>query len=238
VIDLHCHILPGLDDGALDLADAVGMARQAAADAITAVCATPHIRSDHDVRIRELAERLGTLTGAVGAAGLAVELLGGGEVAQPVADSLTDEELRLVSLGGGRRWILLEPASGPLSDGLAATVDALAARDFSCVIAHPERHLAADLPERLGKLARAGALVQVTAADVESGPAADALLGLVADGLAHVIASDAHSSHRGRAVRLSGAFARMRAAGVPEARVRWMAVDVPRAIVRGELIPS
>jgi hypothetical protein len=45
-----------------------------------------------------------------------------------------------VSLGGGGRWILLEPRPGPLSDSLTETVDALAARGFSSLIGHPERH--------------------------------------------------------------------------------------------------
>ena len=58
MIDLHCHILPALDDGARDLADSVAMARQAEADGIQIVCATPHIRSDHDVQVDELEERI------------------------------------------------------------------------------------------------------------------------------------------------------------------------------------
>jgi tyrosine-protein phosphatase YwqE len=49
MIDFHCHILPGVNDGAIDLADSLGMARQAAANGIASVCATPHIRRDHDV---------------------------------------------------------------------------------------------------------------------------------------------------------------------------------------------
>jgi tyrosine-protein phosphatase YwqE len=56
VIDLHCRILDAIDDGARDADDSVGMARQAEEDGIEAVCATPHIRHDHDVRIEELAE--------------------------------------------------------------------------------------------------------------------------------------------------------------------------------------
>ncbi len=234
MIDLHCHILPGLDDGALDVADSLGMARQAARDGIAAICATPHIRHDHDVRIGELAERVRRLAEAVAAAGLAVRILPGGEVAEPGAPALSDEDLRRVSLGGGGRWILLEPRAGPLTDALGETIDALAARGFSCLVAHPERHLVEDLPERLADAARRGALVQVTAALLEEGPAADALLDLVARGLVHVVASDAHSSHGGRPVRLSGAVERMRAAGIPEARVRWIAEEVPERIVRGE----
>src|SRR5271167_1695874 len=59
VIDLHCHILPELDDGALSLDDSVAMARQAEEDGITVVCATPHIRHDHEVCIEEIASHVG-----------------------------------------------------------------------------------------------------------------------------------------------------------------------------------
>jgi protein-tyrosine phosphatase len=233
-IDLHCHLLPGVDDGAVDLADSVAMVSQAAADGIAAICATPHIRQDHDVRIAELPDRVAEVARAAVDAGLPVEILGGGEVAETIAARLSDEELHAVSLGGGGRWILLEPRPGPLSASLAAEVDALAARGFSSVIAHPERHLAADLAEQLAAAVRRGALVQVTAALLEDGPAFDAMLGLAHRGVVHVVASDAHSSHGGRPVRVSGALARLRAGGVPEAVVRWMAVDAPEQIVRGE----
>jgi tyrosine-protein phosphatase YwqE len=212
------------------------MARQAERDGIAAVCATPHIRHDHEVRIGELGGRVARLAAAVEAAGLAVQVLPGGEVAEPGATALSDEDLRRVSIGGGGRWVLLEPRAGPLSDSLAATIDALAARGFWSLVAHPERHLTEDLAERLRDCARRGGLVQVTAALLEDGPAAGALLDLVADGLVHVVASDAHSSHGGRPVRLSGAVARMRSAGVPAARVHWIAEEVPAAIVRGERV--
>jgi protein-tyrosine phosphatase len=233
VIDLHCHILPGVDDGAIDLADSLGMARQAAADGIAGVCATPHIRHDHDVRIAELPGRIERLTRAVREAGVPVTMLPGGEVAETIVDRLSDDELRAVSLGGGGRWILLEPRPGPLSDSLTAAVDRLADRGFSPLIAHPERHLATDLAERLAAAISRGALVQATAALLEHGPAADAMLGLVGAGVVHVLASDAHSSHGGRPVRLSRAFATLRAAGVPAARIRWMAEEAPAAIAAG-----
>jgi protein-tyrosine phosphatase len=233
MIDLHCHILPGVDDGAIDLADSLGMARQAAADGIASVCATPHIRHDHDVRIAELAGRVDRLARAVREAGVPVTVLAGGEVSETLVDRLSDEELRAVSLGGGGRWILLEPRPGPLSDSLTAAVDRLVGRGFSPLIAHPERHLAADLAERLADGVRRGALVQATAALLEHGPALDAMLGLVGAGVVHVVASDAHSSHGGRPVRLSPAFATLRATGLPAARIRWMAEEAPAAIVAG-----
>ena len=127
MIDLHCHILPALDDGALDLADSVAMARQALRDGIEVVCATPHIRDDHDVRIDELPARVAELQRELDRLGIGVRIAQGGEVAQFAADGLSDEHLRGVSLDGGG-WILLEPAPGALADELPPLVERLARR--------------------------------------------------------------------------------------------------------------
>jgi protein-tyrosine phosphatase len=234
VIDLHCHILPGVDDGALDLADSIAMARQADADGVALVCATPHIRHDHDVRIAELPGRVAELNGALATAGITTRVLPGGEVAETIVERLGDGELRALTLGGGGRWILLEPRPGPLSDSLTTTVDHLAARGLRCVIAHPERHLASDLVERLAATVRRGAVVQVTAALLEAGPAVEGMLALARAGVLHVVASDAHSSHGGRPIRLSGALARLAQVLPVSAHVDWIAHEAPRAIVAGE----
>lgn len=233
MIDLHCHLLPGVDDGALDEADSVAMARVGEHDGVAAICATPHIRHDHDVRIAELTGRVARLQSAVDRAGVGVRVLRGGEVAETIVERLTDEELRAVSLGGGGRWILLEPRPGPLSQTLTATIAQLAARGFRSLIAHPERHLAEDLQARLAGAIAAGALVQGTAAHVESGPAAAGMRELARRGLLHVVASDAHSSHGGRAVRLSGALARLGDVGLLAPHLDWIAREAPAAIVAG-----
>ena len=82
MIDLHCHILPGIDDGALDLADSLAMARIGAADGIEVIAATPHIRHDHDVRIGELAGRVEELNEELRGAEIPVAIVTGGEVAE------------------------------------------------------------------------------------------------------------------------------------------------------------
>ena len=235
MIDLHCHVLPGVDDGALDLADSLAMARQGAGDGIEAICATPHIRHDHDVRIAELPERLAALRDALRTARVAVEVLPGGEVAETIVDGLTPDELWAVTLGGGGRWILLEPRPGPLSTTLIAAIDRLADRGFSAVVAHPERHLGPGLFTRLRQAVDRGALVQVTAALFEREPTRTGMLELADRGLVHVLGSDAHSSHGGRPVALSGALAQLRASRLGP-YVDWIAAVAPRAIVRGEPI--
>src|SRR5438477_5852932 len=93
LIDLHCHILPALDDGAIDLADSVGMARQAESDGIEIVCATPHIRPDHDVRVDELEARVEAVNEALVREGVSTRVRLGGEVAELEVERLDDEFL-------------------------------------------------------------------------------------------------------------------------------------------------
>jgi protein-tyrosine phosphatase len=232
MIDLHCHILPGVDDGSLDLADSLAMARQAVNDGIERVCATPHIRHDHDVRIEQLAGQIEQLNRALRDEGLPVEVLQGGEVAETAVEALSEEELGRVALGGGR-WILLEPAPGPLSDTLIARVGHLAERGHRTLIAHPERHLSADMYERIAALIVEGALVQATADFFLRERFADGMRMLAEQGLIHVLSSDAHSSHGGRPLHLREAFGVLAEIGATALHLEWMRNAAPRAIVDG-----
>lgn len=232
MIDLHCHILPALDDGARDAADSAAMARQAAADGIEAVCATPHIRHDHDVRIASLAGRVEELNARLAAEGVAVEVLAGGEVAEMALEGLTEEELAAVALGGGD-WILLEPAPGPLGESLVRRVDHLAERGHRALIAHPERHLSADMFERMAALVAAGALIQATADFFLREEIAAGMLAMAERGLVHVLASDAHTASAGRPVRLRPALERLGEVAAVAPHLEWIAETAPAAIVRG-----
>ena len=234
MIDLHCHILPGLDDGARDMADSIAMARQGEADGVTTVCATPHIRSDHAVLVDELPGRVAEVNAALEAEGLALRVVVGGEVAEPRLPELRDDELRAVTLGGGGRWILLEPAAGPIGDGLVEAVERLALRGFGAVIAHPERHAGADIAERLHDLAGAGALVQLTAALLDDPGAEEWVLGLARRGLVHLLASDSHSAHFGRPLAVARGFERLRAVELVRPHLGWMAETGPAGILRGD----
>jgi protein-tyrosine phosphatase len=235
LIDLHCHILPGLDDGALDLADSVAMAHQAEHDRITTICATPHIRDDHDVRIDELAARIAELQGELDRRGVGVRIIQGGEISQLSADRLSASHLREVSLGGGG-WILLEPAPGPIADALPALAERLGERGMRTIVAHPERHAGLGFERYLRELTARGCLIQWTAAfiaDRNADDIDDPILRLAREGLVHLLASDAHSSHGGRAVRLSSGFERLHAA-CPAEHVAWIAEEAPAAVLRGE----
>jgi protein-tyrosine phosphatase len=234
VIDLHCHILPGIDDGALDLADSLAMASVAAADGIEVIAATPHIRHDHDVRIPELAGRVEEINEALRGADIAVVVVAGGEVAETALERLDEDELRAVSLDGAG-WILLEPRPGPLGDSLLDSVDRLHEMGFRALIAHPERHLSDDIAERIGRLIERGALVQATAAYLVGGEERQGMLALARRGLIHVLASDAHSSHGGRPLRISEGLAALEGVEILRPHLDWIAEEAPAAILRGDV---
>lgn len=233
MIDLHCHILDAIDDGARDADDSVGMARQAEEDGIEAVCATPHIRHDHDVRIEELAGRVRGLNARLEQELVAVRILQGGEVAETAVEGLGEEELARVALGGGN-WILLEPAPGPLGDSLLRRVAQLRERGYRALVAHPERHLSADMFERMAALVAEGALIQATADFFLRGRTAVGMLAMAERGLVHILSSDAHSVLGGRPVRLSPALEKLRQVELLAPHIEWIAETAPRAIVNGE----
>ena len=233
-VDLHCHILPGLDDGARDIDDAVAMARQAQADGIGTICATPHIRHDHDVRIAELPERVAELVSAVSQAGCDTRILVGAEVAATALAGLEERELAALSLGGAGRWILLEPAPGPLDDRLERAVDSLRVLGFRALVAHPERHLVPDLLERLRRLVVRGSLVQGTAAFLTDEASRSGMLALARAGVLHVLGSDSHSSLAGRPVALAAALEVLQTVEPTSTFLDWVSRTAPQAIVRGE----
>jgi protein-tyrosine phosphatase len=238
MVDLHTHILPGIDDGARTLEDALGMARAALADGIRVVAATPHVRDDHPrVTIEAVQQGVAELREALTAAALPLDVRPGGEVALDRLELLSPEEIAGYALAGNAGYLLLEfPYYGwPLA--LETRVRELAANGVILVVAHPERNADVQaVPERLCGVVEAGALVQVTAASVDgrSGRRSrEAAFDLIERNLAHMIASDAHTPDL-RGIGMSEA-----AAAVGDAVLaRWLTHDVPGAIVAGAPIPE
>ena len=200
MIDLHLHLLPGVDDGALDLAQAVAMCRQAVADGCTMLVATPHQRRDEweTADGTALAARLAELQAAVGAE---PRLLLGAEV-RIDSDLLADlaggngsARHRPLPLAGSRYLLLeLEP-NGLGPEPVALALD-LRAEGWWPIFAHPELTPAlACQPEVIARLVEVGALLQVTAASAagELGRAPREQVSELLDaGLVHFVASDAH----------------------------------------------
>jgi len=237
VIDLHSHILPGLDDGAETLDQSLAIARAAVEDGIEVIAATPHVRDDYPTTAAEMEERLAEVRGAVEAAGIPLDVRPGGEIAFDRLARVSADDLRRFGLGGNPRCLLIEfPYYGwPLD--LGERVFHLGAEGLSVVLAHPERN--ADVqgdPERLRAVVRGGALVQLTAASVDGRlgrRTRETALKLLELELAHLIASDAHAP----SLRAIGMRAAAEAVG-DESLAGWLTRAVPAALLAGEPLPA
>ena len=196
MIDLHCHILPGVDDGAANLADAVAMCRLAHADGCAAMVATPHQRhASFPGATREALEAaLAELTAAL--AGDGPRLFLGAEV-RVDSELMADLELpgsEALALAGSR-YLLLELPRTEVGPPPEEVVHELLLAGWRPVLAHPEVLPWLEVP-RLAALVEGGAMLQVTAAAVlgEFGRfPQQRVWELLEDGLVHFVASDAHS---------------------------------------------
>jgi protein-tyrosine phosphatase len=236
VIDLHSHILPGLDDGARDLDEAVQIARAALEDGTRMIAATPHVREDYPTTSAAMNNGVAALRAALAREEIDLVLLSGGEVALEQLDRLSMDELRRFGLGGNPSYLLVETPyyDWPLSFG--DVVFRLAAAGITPVIGHPERNVAVqENPDRIEELVRGGALVQVTAASLDGrlgSRTRNCARRLIDAELVHLLGSDAHSPAL-REVGLSRAFAAVEDEGL----ARWLAESMPGAIVRDEPLP-
>lgn len=242
MIDLHCHVLPGLDDGPLGSDASLAMLRVLEADGVQTVVATPHLRADYpNVVASELADRCRALRAQAAEAGCAIGVAAGGEVDIDWALNAAPGDLRAVSLRGAGTDLLLETPHGRLPAGFEDSVVALTHSGFRVTLAHPELNpVLQRAPERLGGLVRAGVLLQVSARsllrDDRRSRSAALARHLVRDGLCHVLATDAHSAGPWRAPDLSrGVLAAAQLAG---ARAEWMVTDAPAAILAGAPLPA
>jgi protein-tyrosine phosphatase len=237
VIDLHCHVLPAVDDGAPTLAAALEIARAAAAAGTTVLAATPHVRDDYPTTAEEIEQRLAELGAAVGEAGIPLQVVQGAEIALDYLPLLGDEELRRMSLAGRGRHLLIETPYYGWPAGIEEVFFSLALRGYTPILGHPERNGVVQLdPAVIRPLVEGGALVQLTAASVSGHLGRRprrVTQALIRDGLAHIVASDAHSP-TGRDLDLLAACS-----GLGDSRLsHWLCNEVGAAIVAGERPPE
>lgn len=197
MIDLHCHILPGVDDGAVNLADAVAMCRLAAADGCTVMVATPHQRhASFPAATREALQAAHEeLTAALVADSERVEVRMGAEV-RVDSELLGDMEAHGAALAlAGSRYVLLELPRAEVGPAPEEIVHEMLVAGWRPVLAHPEVLPWLEVP-RLGALVEGGALLQVTAAAITSDFGRyphQKVWELLDEGLVHFVASDSHS---------------------------------------------
>lgn len=196
MIDIHCHILPDIDDGPSSIEGSLDMAKKAVEQGITTIVATPHC-SGLEARKSSISEQVEQLNAVLEANDIPLKILPGQEIA--ITD-VTGEELSSKTLQtlGDTRYVLIELPSDHIPSFTDQLIFNLLSDRYVPVIAHPERNIQIlENPNELHRFVSKGALVQLTAGSV-TGQFGKQLQELSVDfidaNLVHFIASDASAA--------------------------------------------
>lgn len=236
MIDLHSHVLPGIDDGPETIEGSLVLARTAAAAGTRTLVATPHVSWRYPNDADTIARLVDELNERLREEGTPLEIRPGAEIAMTRAAEVGEAQLARMSLGGSP-WLLVEPPFTPVVTGLDALVLDLQRQGHRIVLAHPERCPAFQRDRRmLESLVRSGVLTSITAGSLVGsfgGHVRSFALQLVNDELVHNVASDTHDPVR-RPPSIAG---ELEEAGLG-ALADWLTVQVPAAILDGGEIPT
>ncbi|RHW32119.1 tyrosine protein phosphatase [Neobacillus notoginsengisoli] len=197
MVDIHCHILPGADDGAKNLQDSIMMAKVAMEQGITKVIATPHHLNSFDINPKEtIIEKVHLLNRKLKEEKVDLEILPGQEVRiyGELLDGVAEGEIQTLA---GSDYLLIELPASHVPRYTEKLFFDLQLKGYIPVIAHPERNQEIiERPEVLYQLIKKGALSQITAASAagEFGKKIQKFsIQLLESNLTHFLASDAHN---------------------------------------------
>ena len=233
LIDLHCHMLPGIDDGAADLATSLEMARMAVADGISTVVCTPHILPTvYDNTGPSIRLAVNTLQLALRQAQIPLRILPGADVhiAPDLVGGLRCGRILPIA---DTRYLLFEPPHHVMPPRLQECVFGLMAAGYVPILTHPERLTWIDQHyDAVRQLAAAGMPMQITGGSLAGrfGRRARHWANQMLDeGIVDILATDAHDT-QGRPPRLSEGR-EIVAERFGEEVARKMTLDLPRAIL-------
>lgn len=238
MVDIHCHILPATDDGAITLEESAAMCRVAADDGIEVIVATPHMfdgvhRTPELEAIQERIDQVSKVNGGC------IKIVPGGEVrySHEIFQEAKDPHSRIRL--NGTSYMLLEFAFQMVPPNIEMTIFQMLNSGITPVIAHPERNKRIQKhPEILAGLVERGAFAQIDAGSltksfgVESYQTAKRI---IEAGFAHFIATDAHHLER-RRPNLTQAVAIASQIGGAE-YAQAMVDENPRALINDQAIP-
>jgi len=198
-VDIHCHCLPGVDDGPATMSEAVSLCRMIVEDGITTVIATPHQLGRYDrhnsgAKVRQLVEEL---SAELAKESIPLEI-------HPGADVRVDERIltlldkdEVLTLAHGKQYLLLELPHELFIDP-RPLLDTLVRRGIRPIVSHPERHrYLRHSPDSIRSWLSHGAILQITGGSLtgDFGPRAfEMAWNLIRDGSAAVVATDAHDT--------------------------------------------
>jgi protein-tyrosine phosphatase len=212
LVDIHCHLLAGLDDGPKREADALLMCRMAASEGVAVVVALAHqLGRWNTVTVDQIRQGARQLAQTVRLAGVPLTIVPGAEVMVQPEIELAWRQSQVLTVADRRQFLMVEMPHGVCVD-LEQVVPALVEAGVRPILAHPERH-----PEllhgrgRIEQIIQAGCLIQVSSGSVTD-PAsrrdARALKSWLRRGIVHLVGSDGHSPST-RPPRMAAAYHRI-----------------------------
>ena len=241
MIDLHCHILPGVDDGADTLETACQMARLAAQSGVSIIVATPHCNlpdCPENYRGETLLRKFDALDRLLQHYGIPVRILPGAEVFARHNLPQLLESGRLVTLNHSR-YLLVEFFFGESPQTISSVLRMVTEYGLVPVIAHPERYEAVQRDPMLAvEWFRSGYVIQVNKGSLLGRlgrHAQKTAFWLLNEGLVHVVASDAH--HTEYRTPFMGTLVQMLQERYPAPYLRLILEKNPRRIIENQIIP-
>ncbi len=240
MIDLHCHILPGVDDGPESQDESLSMARKAVEDGIYTIVATPHTLNGIYINpVKEVTSRVAALQEALSKNHIKLQLYAGADVYLCPNMLERIESGDAGTINDSRKYILLELPSQIVPPGVKDEIFSLKLNGITPIISHPERNSAIQHDtDILYELIRMGALSQVTAMSITGDFGEMALQcseRLLKHRLVHIIASDAHSSDSRPPILSQAVEAAAEIMGNYE-EAEHMVTEVPATILSGVII--
>ena len=240
MIDLHSHVLPGLDDGPDLMEESIDFVRAAAKQGTTVLAATPHLRDDYpDIEVESLAGDVTRLNEQI-PRGVDLEVVPAAEVDVFWAQRASDEQLRLASFEQRGSDILVETPYGAVPPGFEDLLFRISMRGYRILLAHPERNQSFQRePERLRTMVQRGILLQITVPSLlrkdRASRSRKLAIELVREGLAHNLASDSHSGGTFRPPALAEGVKALD--DVAPAYAEWLVTEAPASILDGSPLP-
>ena len=201
MIDIHCHILPGIDDGARDITESIGMAKHAASKGITAIFATPHHKNGwYDNRKDRILLKVKRFNSKLRRKRIPVQILPGQEP-RIYGELLDDYKAgKILTLNNQNKYLLIELPDSHVPKYAEKLLFDLQLEGITPIIVHPERNVQIRKdPDILYRLVKNGAATQITASSLlgEKGRKLKKFSEqLITHHLTHFVASDSHRLSR------------------------------------------
>jgi protein-tyrosine phosphatase len=242
MIDIHAHILPGVDDGAKNWEQTLDMARVAVEDGITVMVATPHLYKGRPIDPTQLntkaiiLELVAQLKNKLYEEKIPLEILPGCDFPLSFESLKFLDDGQVLTINDANRYLLLELPDTSLPPATEDVCFHLQSKGITPIITHPERHMIIqEMPYKLKRLIDLGCLVQITGNSLTGwfgGRVKKISQQFVKLGYVHLLATDTHDPKQRPPVLSRAVTELVRLVG--EKRAQAMVNDLPQKIIAGE----